>query len=200
MMGVMLSPAVAAMEVRVQPREDFAAWMAVEQRRVFLLCFRLLGERDEADTAAQEVFLKAYQAINRQDGMPVEDPTRWLTRIAVNTCLDKLRSRRWRFWHRRPNPDEEQAVLASVISGAPNAEDRVFAQEIAARLRLALDKLSLRQRAVFVLRHYEDRSLEEIAALLKLDVGTVKAHMSRALAKLRLELRDLYGRQPLERR
>ena len=56
-------------------------------------------------------------------------------------------------------------------------------------------KLSARQRSVFVLKHYEDRSLEEIAGILNLDVGTVKAHMARAVAKLRTELRDLYVRR-----
>ena len=67
-----------------------------------------------------------------------------------------------------------------------------FAAQISARLEMALGRLSARQRAVFTLRHYEGRSLEEIATLLGLDVGTVKAHMFRAVSKLREELRDLY--------
>ena len=68
----------------------------------------------------------------------------------------------------------------------------MFAREIAARLAAALGGLSPRQRSIFILKHYEDRSLEEIADLLRLDVGTVKSHMARALVKLRTELRDLY--------
>jgi RNA polymerase sigma-70 factor (ECF subfamily) len=68
----------------------------------------------------------------------------------------------------------------------------MFARQLAARMERSLMVLSERQRAVFALRHYEDRSLEEIAGILGLDVGTVKAHLSRALAKLRTELRDLY--------
>ncbi len=75
---------------------------------------------------------------------------------------------------------------------SPSAEQRLFAGQVAARLAAALRKLSERQRSVFVLRHYEDLSLEEIARLLGLDVGTVKAHLARALVKLRTELRDLY--------
>jgi len=55
-----------------------------------------------------------------------------------------------------------------------------------------MERLSARQRAVFTLRHYEDKSLEEIGLVLGLDVGTVKAHMFRAVSKLRVELRDLY--------
>ena len=77
-------------------------------------------------------------------------------------------------------------------SRAPEAEDRCLAGEIGERLAAALGKLSVRQRTVFTLRHYEDMSLEEIGNLLGLDVGTVKAHMFRAVTKLRVELRDLY--------
>lgn len=170
---------------------NFAGWMASEQRRVFLLCLRMLGDSDDADTATQDVFLKAHRVLER-DGAEIGDLTRWVTRVAVNTCLDKLRSRRWRFWRNRPNQQDEEVILAMAPAQAPDAEDMLYAQQIGARLREALDRLSGRQRAVFTLRHFEDLSLDEIATLLGLDVGTVKAHMARALAKLREDLRDLY--------
>lgn len=171
---------------------SFNQWMAGEQRRVFALCQRLLQDVDEADSATQDTFVKAYQALNKADARELEDPARWLTRIAVNTCLDRLRSRKWQFWRRRPTPQDETMALALVRSTAPEAEDRYFAGQISTRLQKALDRLSARQRAVFTLRHYEGRSLEEIGDLLGLDVGTVKAHMFRAISKLREELRDLY--------
>ena len=181
----------AAAEAVAHPR-DFDAWVQAEQRRVFLLCFRLLGERDEADTVTQEVFLKAYVAMVSPGTAEVAEPAKWLTRVAVNACLDRLRSRRWRFWRQRPAPDDEQAILALARDRGPSAADRVFAREITVRLAAALGGLSPRQRSIFVLKHYEDRSLEEIAELLRLDVGTVKSHLARALVKLRNELRDLY--------
>jgi RNA polymerase sigma-70 factor (ECF subfamily) len=79
----------------------------------------------------------------------------------------------------------------------PGADDHVFASQIRTRLGRALDKLSPRQRAVFTLRHYENRSLEEIGELLGLDIGTVKMHLFRTVRKLRLELHDLYfGSRP----
>jgi RNA polymerase sigma-70 factor, ECF subfamily len=171
---------------------DFNAWMASEQRRVFGLCQRLLQDADEADSATQDTFLKAYQALRKQDARELEDPARWLTRIAVNCCLDRLRSRKWQFWRKRPAAQDERSTLALIRSRAPEAEDRYFASQISSRLETALDRLSGRQRAVFTLRHYDDLSLEEIGQLLGLDVGTVKAHMFRAVAKLREELRDLY--------
>src|SRR5437016_739650 len=191
MMGLMAQPLLAEAAERGILR-DFDAWMASEQRRVYALCQRLLQDRDEADSATQDVFLKAYQALKREDAKELDDPARWVTRIAVNTCLDRLRSRKWQFWRRRPSAEDERAILAMAASMAPGSEDRYFAGQIMARLNTALDRLSARQRAVFSLRHFEDMSLEEIGNLLGLDVGTVKAHMFRAVSKLREELRDLY--------
>jgi RNA polymerase sigma-70 factor (ECF subfamily) len=169
----------------------FPSWMAGEQRRIFLLCQRRLSDADEADSAVQDTFFKAYQSLEKQS-CDVDDPARWLTRIAVNTCLDRLRSKRWLFWRKRPGPEDEATILALAASREPDAEDRVFALEIGRRLAAGLACLSNRQRAVFTLRHYEDRSLDEIARILELDVGTVKAHLNRAVVKLRKELQDLY--------
>lgn len=183
---------------------EFGAWMAAEQRRVYLLCRRMLQDPGEADCATQDIFLKAYNALNRAN-REAEDPDaqgRWLTRIAVNTCLDRLRSKSWKIWQRRPGAGDESALLQTVPSVEPDAERRFFAAQIRTRLELALGKLSGRQRAVFCLRHYDGLALDEIASALKLDLGTVKSHLSRAIAKLRDELQDLYLRghqQPGER-
>lgn len=172
--------------------QDFGAWMTSEQRRVYALCQRLLQDRDEADSATQDVFLKAYQALSKQNAPEIDDPARWLTRIAVNACMDRLRSRKWQLWRRRPSPEDEQAILLRTRSASPEAEQKYFAHQVSRRLHVSLRRLSARQRAVFTLRHFEGMSLEEIGSHLDLDVGTVKVHMFRAVAKLREELRDLY--------
>ena len=173
---------------------DFGSWMTSEQRRIFLLCRRMLQDPDEADSATQDVFLKAYRALSKMQGeaTELENPTKWVTRIAVNTCLDRLRSKSWKIWQRRPSAEDEEFILQTTPGADPNAERRMFATQIQQRLEKALTKLSDRQRAVFSLRHYDAMSLEEIAEVLKLDVGTVKAHLFRATAKLREELKDLY--------
>lgn len=177
---------------------DFSGWMLAEQGRIFRLCQRMLGDSDEASSATQDVFLKAYQAWERTAAGLV-DPSRWVTRIAVNTCLDRLRSRRWQFWRKRPDGPDEEIILAMAPAREPDGEAQVFAQQIGRRLAAALDQLSPRQRAVFTLRHFEDYALEDIATQLGLDVGTVKAHLARAVAKLREELKDLYGMSRGER-
>jgi RNA polymerase sigma-70 factor (ECF subfamily) len=173
---------------------DFDTWMRGEQRRVYLLCLRITRDSDEADMAAQDAFLKAYRYLCGEgaSAVPVEDLGKWITRIAVNTCLDRLRSRAWKFWRRRPSAETEENALKAAAGNYPSPEDEVRGREIGRRLAEALTQLSPRQRAIFVLKHYEDRKLEEIGQILGLELGTVKAHMARAVAKLRLELADLY--------
>jgi RNA polymerase sigma-70 factor (ECF subfamily) len=172
---------------------NFGSWMTAEQRRIFLLCRRMLQDADEADSATQDVFLKAYRALaKRGESEDLDNPGKWLTRIAVNTCLDKLRSKSWKLWQRRPAARDEEVILQMAAGTDPDAERLLFAKQIQQRLESAQAKLSDRQRAVFALRHYEALALEEIAEILKLDVGTVKAHLFRALSKMREELKDLY--------
>ena len=198
-MGLMAGSLEATVDTRACTRE-FGSWMASEQKRIFLLSRRMLQDSEEADAATQDTFLKAWQAMTKastNNAAPeLDDPGKWLTRIAINTCLDRLRSRRWQFWRKRPNQEDEATILTFAAAPNPSAEDQVFAAEIEQRLNRALDKLSLRQRSVFTLKHYEDLSLAEIAGILQLDVGTVKAHLFRAIEKMREELRDLYFRGP----
>jgi RNA polymerase sigma-70 factor (ECF subfamily) len=186
-------PAAVKIEAAIN-LEDFSAWMAAEQRRIYLLCLRFLRNSEDADLATQDAFLKAYRALGEGKTPVIEMPAKWITRIAVNTCLDRLRSRRWLFWRQRASSEEEKAVFQLTPASGPGPEAALSARDISRRLSAALNRLSSRQRSVFVLRHEEDLSLQEIGELLGLDLGTVKAHMARALKKLRRELRDLYGK------
>ncbi len=195
MMGAMADQLEREIHVGVELR-DFSGWMASEQKRIFLLCRRMLQDADEADSATQDVFMKAYKSLSKgKAGAELDHPGKWVTRIAVNTCLDRLRSNAWKLWRRRPSPEDEDVILQMEPGVQPNAERQMYAKEIQQRLEMALGNLSARQRAVFSLRHYDEMPLEEIASVLKLDVGTVKAHLFRAVAKMREQLKDLYGLQ-----
>jgi RNA polymerase sigma-70 factor (ECF subfamily) len=170
--------------------------MLAHQKRVFALALRMLGDAEEAANATQDCFLRAFRSMAR---CPAADAERrhWLLRIVANLCLDRLRSRRWRAWMSRVGLGIREAGTASSAIGRPERD--LLARELGDRLSLALRRLSPRQRAVFVLRHYEGLSLEEIASQLALRVGTVKAHLARAIGNLREELKDLYGKQSPER-
>jgi RNA polymerase sigma-70 factor (ECF subfamily) len=162
--------------------------VAVHQRRIFRVAFRLLGDPDEADSVTQDCFLNAHRAMDR---FPADAAgrQRWLIRLVVNLSLDRLRSRKWRWWRgRQPQGNHEDPAMS------PRTPEReALSEELRSRLMLALDRLPSRQRAVFVLRHYEDYPLDRIAAELGLSEGTVKSHLSRALVKLREELKEFYG-------
>ena len=162
--------------------------VAVHQRRVFRVAFRLLGDLDEAHSVTQDCFLNAYRAIDRFPADPA-GRQRWLIRLVVNLSLDRLRSRKWQWWRgRQPQADHEDPAAS------PRTPEReALGEELRSRLMLALDRLPARQRAVFVLRHYEDYPLDRIATELGLREGTVKSHLSRALIKLREELKEFYG-------
>lgn len=168
---------------------EFEELVARHQRRIFRLALRLLGDPEEAATASQDCFLRAYGALSRCP-LDTEGQRRWLSRLAVNLCLDRLRSRKWQWWRRRLGLEKAPASSARLVR---SPERELLAREAGDRLGRALNRLSPRQRAVFVLRHYEDCSLEQIARELSLNVGTVKAHLARALTKLRHELKDFYG-------
>ncbi len=167
--------------------------MAAHQKLVFRIALRMLGEPEEAANAAQDCFLRAYRAIASCPGSD-EGRRRWLLRIVSNLCLDRLRSRKWRWWKR--GLGLEQAAEAEAFS-RPDRD--VLAREIGDRLSAALARLSPRQRAVFILRHYEGLALEEITVQLALNIGTVKVHLSRALESLREELQDFYGKRTPDR-
>jgi RNA polymerase sigma-70 factor, ECF subfamily len=173
---------------------NFEVWMAEEQERIFRLCMRLLRNRDEADSATQDVFVEAYKTLEKCGRNSIQEPPKWLTRVAFNTCYDLVRSKRWRFWQKHSRDTFGEDVLRTVPAAGPNQEDAAAAEDIRLRLDKALERLSARQRMVFIFRHEEQRSFEEIAGIMGLDAGTAKAHMARAIKKLREELRDLYVR------
>jgi RNA polymerase sigma-70 factor (ECF subfamily) len=173
---------------------DFETWMAQEQRRIYLLCLRLLRNSDEADSAAQDVFVKAFRVLEKSGDCTIREPEKWLTRVAVNTCMDRLNSSHWMFWRRRVSADDEQIILQLTPAAGLNQLEKLIQRERMRRLNLSLCRLSTQQRLVFVLRHDEGKTLDEIAEILGIDVGTVKAHMARAVGKLREELRELYAR------
>ncbi len=172
--------------------------VASHQKRIFGLALRLLGDADEAATATQDCFVRAFRALATCPG----DETgrqRWLLRLCTNLCLDRLRSRKWRWWRQRLGLEAFERDEAPSPLRSPERE--LLGRELAGRLEQALGRLSPRQRAVFVLRHYEGLALEGIANQLGLRIGTVKAHLARATESLREELREFYGheKQPARR-
>jgi RNA polymerase sigma-70 factor, ECF subfamily len=175
-------------EVRAGNTEAFEYFVRRYQRRITRIAFRLLRDVGEADCAAQESFLKAYQNLGVfREGSTFET---WLTRICINWCKDRLKRRRLvLYFHQAPAEQGEEPGPREVVAHRdPSPERRALSREIRERLREAMDHLSPRQRSVFVLKHFEELSIPEIADLTGLDAGTIKSHLFRAAHKIRERL------------
>lgn len=180
-------------EVRAGRTEAFEYFVRQYQRKITRIAYRLLRDAGEADCAAQESFLRTYQNLNDfREGSTFET---WLTRICINWCKDRLKRRRIVVYlHQAPVEVDESGPreLTSLAAHPdPTPERRMLSREIRERLHKALDSLSPRQRSVFVLKHFEELSIPEIASLTGLDTGTVKSHLFRAARKIRERLKEL---------
>ena len=148
------------------------------QRRVFLLIYRIVRNVDDAQDLTQEAFIKALQ---RQDQLKdLEKAAHWLSRIATNTAIDFLRR------SGRVNiTDIEDAPQTTLRSHAESAEQRVLRAEHRQHLEAGLDILTGRERLALILRDVEDLPAEEVADRLGCSKATVRSHIANARVKLR---------------
>ena len=143
--------------------------------RIFRLAYRMTGNEQDAEEVVQETFMKAYNNRERFDGR--SELATWLYRIATNCALDLLRSR-----GRRPTevlgeepPADEVADAEAVLRG----------KEIRGQIQRELDNLAPKERAAFILRHFQQQSIAEISVLLDLKPNAVKQAIFRAVRKMR---------------
>jgi RNA polymerase sigma-70 factor (sigma-E family) len=158
-------------ETRAGGAADFADFFENERRRALRLAYVMCGDANAAEDVVAESFARMFPAF--QNGL--KDPGAYLRRAIANSVRD-----RWR------HKDVEQRYEARVqVMWAP--ETRAADDELAARdaVSEAMASLPPRQRAVVALRYLEDMSEAETAAVLEVSVGTVKAHASRGLERLR---------------
>ena len=137
--------------------------------RAWRAAYAVSGQRELANDAAQDAFLRAAGALDRFDARRPFAP--WLTRIAVNRAIDLVRAQRRHVY------DTPEAEPASFDAELPDEE-----------LREALGRLSAERRAVVALHYWLDYTTPEIAELLDLPLGTVNSRLARALRDLRLDL------------
>jgi RNA polymerase sigma-70 factor (ECF subfamily) len=161
----------------------------VESHRPQIFRFLLASTRDPdlAETLTQECFLKAHRNWGSFRGE--SSAMTWLMRIAINLQKDHWRNRRMQFWRQaRMNSVDLDEASEWLPSGERSAEQQLLAREQVGRVWKAVEGLSERQRTVFLLRYVEQLELSEIARATGLSEGTVKAHLSRAVARVRAEL------------
>jgi RNA polymerase sigma-70 factor (ECF subfamily) len=158
--------------------------MERHHRRLYRVAAGYVRDPDLALDVVQETFVRAYQNAGRWDRRAEVAP--WLMRIAVNLSIDQYRRNRRRSAAEEPLPEGDHAARLAVDEAAPDR--RVFGREVGERIQAALAGLPAKQRAVFVLRHCEEMTLEEIADSLGMNLGTVKSALHRAVRALRTRL------------
>ncbi|HUN05344.1 MAG TPA: sigma-70 family RNA polymerase sigma factor [Aggregatilineales bacterium] len=168
----------AAVEAALQgDQEAFADLVYAFQDAVYNLCYRMLGDRGEAEDAAQEAFLRAYLNLKRYDQQrPFKT---WLLSIASNYCIDRLRRRRLQWLSLDDEPDEEGTSL-SLPSDEPEPEHVALSREHSRLIQSLLGELSPDYRAAVVLRYWYDYSYTEIAEITGTTESAVKSRLFRA--------------------
>jgi RNA polymerase sigma-70 factor (ECF subfamily) len=164
--------------------QEFSSVVQAHRPQIFRFLLASTRDVDLAETLTQECFLKAHRNWDRFRGD--SSAMTWLMRIAINLQKDHWRNRRMQFWrHTRTNSVDLDEASEWLPSGERSAEQQMLAREQVGRCGRPWKGLSARQRTVFLLRFVEDQELSEIAQATGLSEGTVKAHLSRALGKVR---------------
>lgn len=162
------------------------------QDKIYSLCRYMLGNAHDAEDAAQDAFLKAYQALPKFQ--PEASLYTWLYRIATNTCID---------YKRKPifeslfgDSGEGEKLVHDRASDAPSPEKLYQSKQIDEALRESLEKLSPKLRAIIILKEIEELSYEEIADALEISMGTVKSRIARAREELQKLMQKFREQNP----
>lgn len=162
------------------------------QRKIFRVAFAIVRDEMEADGVTQDTFVQAYTNLAKFQGRSEFET--WLTRIAINKSRDTLRRRRFVSLFTVNDNNEEEYVIEPVDT-RPDPERQLASVQLRAAIERAERSLSAQQKTIFRLRHYENLSLEDIAQHLGLRAGTARAHLFRAIHKIRKELEQWRARK-----
>jgi RNA polymerase sigma-70 factor, ECF subfamily len=180
--------------LRARELDAFEELVGRFERPVYALCFRLLGDAEEARDAAQETFLKVYRGLG---GFRGEAGLKtWIYRIAVNQAMNQQR------WWRRRHRDEtislditrgqsDTTIGDSLPGRGRSPEAQAISSECERQVMSALDEIKQEYRVALILREIEELSYEEIAETLGISIGTVKSRIARGREELRRRVKDL---------
>ncbi|MGB6871601.1 MAG: sigma-70 family RNA polymerase sigma factor [Acidobacteriaceae bacterium] len=158
---------------------------------VFRVAFRITGNEADAEEIVQEAFLRGYQRLEsfqQRSGFGT-----WIYRIAVNCALNRLSQPGIEAEYRHAENSDPEDRTVQVAAQDADPERRLLSREIGAAQEMAMQRLTPTEKTAFVLRHLEDRSLNEIAEVLGIASNAAKQAVFRAVQKLRRELAPLRG-------
>ncbi|MBI4534685.1 MAG: sigma-70 family RNA polymerase sigma factor [Ignavibacteriae bacterium] len=163
-------------EVRNGNRQAYTELMRRYQQRVYWVSRRIVGTHEDADDIVQETFIKAFLGLGDFRG----DASffTWIYRIAVNLSLNALRKKQALNYLRQSD------VIARFLPSRDDPAEELNSKEMGSLLQRAIKELPEKQKAVFIMRYYDEMSYEEISQVLKTSVGGLKANFFHALRKV----------------
>ncbi|AYA74155.1 MULTISPECIES: RNA polymerase sigma factor SigW [unclassified Robertmurraya] len=158
--------------------------------KVFQLCYRILGNRHEAEDMAQEAFIRAYVNISSFN-IDLKFST-WLYRIATNLCIDRIRKKKPDYYlDAEVSGTDGLTMYSQIASDTILPEDEIESLELQETIQREITKLPEKYRSVIVLKYIEELSLNEISEILDIPLGTVKTRIHRGREALRHQLRNV---------
>jgi len=182
---------IASLLERVQAgdREAFMTVIRLYERKVFVLAYSILRNREDALDAVQETFLRLYQKAGLyKPGRPFQA---WLMEMAKNISIDSYRK------HRQKQREWESSTPVEDIPIASGDRDSdSTASDLRSAFARSVKSLAERQRLVFILRHHSGLQFQEISEAMKISIGTAKSLHFKAVRNLRRRLAPELGMQP----
>lgn len=177
------------LRVRENDREAFKALTRMYQKKVYLLAFSFFRNHEDAMDIVQETFLRFFQKADLYE--PGKNFQNWLLQIAKNLCIDQYRKQ-----HKKDRDfliDAQPENVHSADLRPVEGEGSQTTQDLKDVFGRCLNRLSERQRLIFVMRHYNQLQYTEIAQILNIAVGTVKSLNFKAIQNLKAHLRPYVG-------
>lgn len=177
------SDAVVVAMARDGDSDAFRALVERHSRAIFKLAYRMTGNEQDAEDVVQETFLRAYRRL--QQFQSRANFGTWLHRIGVNCSLDLMRSRQRHEQHREAAPLDQPEAELSLPATDPSPDRVLFSAEVQQKVADVLARLSPKEKAAFVLRHFEGMSIEDIGRTIGVRENAAKNNIFRAVRKLR---------------
>ena len=177
--------------------QAFARLVIRYQHKVHNLCFRILGDRDEAMDMAQEVFLTVHKSLKDFRGESLFST--WIFRVTVNHCKNRIKYLGRRKYYQSLSLDQPQELSEGEVyfeleDTSPGPESQVASEEVQELVQAAINSLDPDHRLAIILRDIQELSYEEIAQVLGIKVGTVKSRIHRARNELKKKLAPKLGK------
>ncbi|MDP4163218.1 MAG: RNA polymerase sigma factor SigW [Bacillota bacterium] len=177
-------------QVKKGDQNAFGEIVEIYKDSLYQVCYRILGNRQEAEDAAQEAFIRAYVNINSFN-IELKFST-WIFRIATNLCIDRIRRKKPDFYlDAEVSGTQGLTMYSQIASEDPLTEARVESMELQDTIQKEILKLPEKYRIAIVLKYIEDLSLNEISEILDLPLGTVKTRIHRGRDLLRKQLQHV---------